>query len=148
MGKRDYHETQTYTNIAPPDTPDIQALRGFNVNDDLLEPTLNAQFAHAQTNLENEYDSPYSGINNPYASARLKDLGRMNLMAQKGSALAQGAFNRQQLELAKQEALARLTAPQLVQTGKSGTAPGQSILGSLIQGAGSVAGGFAAAGML
>src|ERR1051326_438583 len=129
-----YEQNNVYTQMPPVDSPDIQAFRDFQLNNDLLAPQLNYQYATAERDLNNSIDSAYSGITNPFLRAQMKQQGQAQLEQQRGVALEQGQYDLNRLQLAQREALAKLTKPQTVET-KSygyGPAPGNSTAGSAI----------------
>ena len=137
----------TFTEWKPTITPEIQALQGFQDQNQLLQPALDAQYDRAQQRGEAEINSAYNARVAP--EARMGMLGnlRRNLLADKGAALAQGAYQNKDLELRRKLALAEMTMGRPLQTGSSGynsqviQQPG--ILGSVIGGAATVGAVFA-----
>lgn len=119
-------------------TGDIAALRAFNPSTALLEPQVNAQFANAERQLNDQYGA-YTGIPSQVARNRLRDMGRDDLMASRSLAMAQGNTEAQALKMAQLEALANLTATKKTAGFNSSLDPNKgSTTNSLISGAASI----------
>ena len=141
-----YSQTNTFTEWRPTETPDLQALRNFQDQNELLAPALRSQYDRQVQRGENEINSAYNARIAP--EARLAMLGnlRRNASADLGANLAQGAYNNKQLELQRRMAIAEMTLGRPLQTGSSGynsqAFQGQSPLSAVIGGAASIASKF------
>ena len=138
-------QANTFGQIAPQDTPDIQALRGFQFQADPSQPYI---YARAHESLHNTANNPYGAYTTPAVRDAALRTGDMNLTQQQGQASAQENASLNNLRFGQQTALAELTAPHIVQTGgtSSGTGTsqqsgglGQAVLGGFAQGAGAAA---------
>lgn len=115
-----YQSTSTFAWQAPPDSPDIKALRDLPSENQFLEPVLQAQFDRNKQKVQNRLESSYNQ-NIPQAVRENTAIqANTELANDYGTALAQGAYNDRQVEMQKKLAIAGLTRPQLVQTGSSG----------------------------
>lgn len=147
MGSRDSKSSSTtqYSGSwqAPPTTPEIQKLEAWQPDQALLDSGIMSSFDQAQRNL-NESTGGYSGVNNPYAQARMREIGSNEIAGLKSSALSDANRQRNLLQLGQEEAAARLTAPQYITTGATtnSTQGAPSLLGSIISGGLSVAAAF------
>jgi hypothetical protein len=96
-------------------TPDIEAYRGFQPSTDILNAGVNAQFARAERQNADQFGA-YSGIPSQVARNRMMQMGRNDLTASRGLALAEGNTQAQQLKMAQLESLANLTAKRKQQS--------------------------------
>ncbi len=154
--------------MTPPDTQDITNYRNFQIpinsattlatenmgrmnrGEDVtgfgFSQPIQQRYAHAQRDLQNSYNTPYSGISNPLLRQGLLTANMNKLNEQKGQELSNAAAGENQFwtglsaggqqdaisaQLAQKEALARLTAPQLAQPQ---VIQGQGLLGGLLGG--------------
>lgn len=109
--------------LTPPDTADIQALRGFQFSDD---PRVPYNFAATRRRIADTYDNPLGAAVSPalrdaQLRASYEDIGQ-----QEAQALSESRFDRQKAQFAQLAQLAGLTRPELVQTSQSGTQSGTS----------------------
>lgn len=139
-----YSGTNQFDWMTPPDTADVQALRGFKFSAD---PRVPYSFARTRQNIGATYDSPTSAYSHPAVRdaalrASYEDLGQ-----QEAQALREEDYSRQGLNYAQLADVAGMTQPRMVQTGQSGTSSGtssgttvqsQSPLASIIQGGSAV----------
>ena len=94
-----------------PETADIAAFRAFNPSTALLSPAVDAQYAQAERDVDDQYGA-YSGIPSAVARNRLRDLAKSELLRNKGLALAEGNTQANALRMAQLEAVANLTKGQ------------------------------------
>ena len=139
-----YSGTNTYGWQTPPDTADVQALRGFQFTAD---PRVPYSFARTRQNIGATYDSPTSAYSNPAVRdaaqrAQFEDLGQ-----QEAQALREEDYSRQALNYAQKADVANMTQPRMVQTGQAGSSSGSgtsntvmrdSPINSIIQGGSAV----------
>lgn len=136
--------------MTPPDTADIEAMRGFTFDAD---PRVPYTFAKARQNIGESYNNPLggnmtAGLRDAQLRASYEDLGQ-----QEAQALREESHARQGLNYAKLADVATMTQPRMVQTGQAGTSSGtstgnssgtqvqqNSLLPSLIQGGSAVGG--------
>lgn len=137
----------TFGQITPEDTPDIQSFRDFKYQADPSQPYV---FARAHENLHNSHENPYGAYTTPAIREAALRTGDMNLTQMQGQQSAQENAQLNNMQANQKAALADLTKPQTVQTGGtySGTSSGsgtgtsqqsggmgQFILGNAIEGA-------------
>lgn len=150
MGKKKSNTTQqqsfnnanTYSQIAPQDTADVQAFRSWNPQTD---PGLAAQYGNAKNQLTSSFNNPLGG----YATAGMQDAqkrtGLRQLNQDEAQAFRGGAYDQNQQKAGQLGSLAALTSPRIVQSGSSGTGSGTSstvqsgdLLGQILGGASQV----------
>ncbi|HYE59418.1 MAG TPA: hypothetical protein VD948_12975 [Rhodothermales bacterium] len=122
---------------------------GFGFNAPLM-----AQHAAQRRDIMSGLDNPFSGITNPVLRQRLRESALSRAQEQAGTQLMQNTARVQDqmtgllsqgdlTELQRKEALARITSPQLVQTGGTAqTTQSGGLLGSIIGGGLGIAGKF------
>lgn len=119
--KLPFERNTTYDWQAPPDTADIQAVRGFDDMPETLQPALEAQYNRARERNANAYRSQYNqgGMT---TAARLAGEAEANrgLTADYGGALGQAAFDAKQVGLQRRMFLAGLTVPRPLATKEDG----------------------------
>jgi hypothetical protein len=131
-------QTNTHAYMTPTETADIKSLRDMKAT---TNPTIPYQYAAARENLANSYKSPLGAA----TSSAVRDAaGRSahNRMGMEQAISMANVYNdADNTNFARQAAVAGMTAPQLVQTGGSGT---QSTggLGATVQGVSSLIGAF------
>lgn len=143
-GTQNYSNQNQYAQIAPQETQDTQAFRGWNPQTD---PGLGAQYANARNNLRGSFINPLGG----YATAGMRDAqqrtGERNLNQDEAQVFRQGSYDVNQQRSGQLGSLAALTQPRVVQSGSSGTGTGSGIsstvqsgdlIGQLIGGASQV----------
>lgn len=108
--------TNTFGYMQPPDTPDIQGLRGFEFQSDPSSPY---RTARAHESLHNSYLNPYGAYTTPAIRDAALRTGDMNINQQAGQQSAEDNYNLQGQRYGQRLALAGMTAPQMVQTGGS-----------------------------
>lgn len=146
--KTPYENNIEYMNWTPPDTADIQAVRGAEDMPESLQPALQAQFDRAQQRNSNRLNSSYNQNIPQVARLAMQQQGERDLTADYGAALGQSAFDAKNAALQRKMFLASLTAPRPLQSKTSGygtqvtQTPG--LLNSIIGGASTIAGGFLA----
>lgn len=142
--QQSFSNQNTYGWMTPPDTADLQAMRGFQFQAD---PRVPYAFSRARQNVGATYDSPTSGFMPPSLRdaamrSQYEDIGQ-----QEGQALREENYARQGLEYARTADVASMTQPRLVNERSSGTSSGtsnsntnqsQGALGSAIGGASTV----------
>ena len=120
---------------------DIAALRAFKPSTAMLEPALDANYRNEERRVADQY-SAYSGIPSAVARNRLENLARNELMASKGTALAQGNAEAEKLRMNQLAGLAELTATRRNQGSgfNSQASQGSGALGAGISAGGAIAG--------
>lgn len=117
MGKKTTTQTNTFDWKTPPETEAYKDFAAWKPDTRLLDESLGYQYQSAARDLDTTYNSPWSGLNNPVLAATLRSRAQQNLNEQESTAKRGGQQDVNRLELARREALARLAAPQLVQSG-------------------------------
>lgn len=118
-----YTNTSTYGWQTPPDTADIQAMRGFTFSAD---PRVPYSFARSRANIGATYDSPTSAYTNPAVRDAAMRASYEDLGQQEAQALREENYARQGLDYARTADVAAMTQPRAFQTGSSGTSSGTS----------------------
>jgi len=132
-----------------PDTPDIQAARGFDPQTPVLDAATQNEFQMARDDNERRVNSSFSaGVPN---ATRLTQPARFNqrMMTQRGYALSAGEESVNRIKLQQKLALAEMTRGQDVNSRESGYTSGikesPGIVGSIVSGiVGGVGGRIAA----
>jgi hypothetical protein len=145
MGSRDTRQTQTQSGSTGyqgsfqsyGQTPEEQSLAEWTPNKALLDAGTQASFGAARQGITEGADG-YSGITNPVAAARMKEVGLQELADRESSALTAANRDFNQQDLQRKQFLASLRRPQYIQSGTttSGntvtTLPQQSLLSSIL----------------
>jgi hypothetical protein len=135
-----FEQNHVYAPQAPADSPDIQALRNFQMPKTLLTPTQNYGYAQAQQQINAGSNVP-PGTTNPFQRAQLRTQGTTGVMGERSGALVTGSADYYRFKMAQLEALAGITKPEVKETKTYGYGPapqGPSLLSSLIGAAGQV----------
>lgn len=143
-----FQNTNTFGQITPTDTPDIDAARQFQFS---IDPAIKQSYGAASKSLTDSYSSPVSGYYSPQMRDASIRSGRARLADSEASAEQTARQGLQGQQYAQKIGLAALTAPQIVQSGSSGsgssagsgtTTQSQSIVPALIGGAAQVGAAF------
>ena len=126
-------QQNTYAWQTPGDTGDIKAWRDQQYE---VDPGIGQQFALAQEQMNNNYDNPLGGYTTNDVRMKQKAASINGLNQQRSAAHRQGQYDVNMLKAGQKAGLAGLTAPQLVQTGGTGTSQQSGGLGQAIIGAG------------
>lgn len=148
-----FQSNTTYTEWAPSNTPDIQAVRDLPDQNEFLAPSIQAGYDRTRQRFGQQLNSSYN--QNIPQTARLamqRDFDR-DTMADEGMAKAQAGYNAQNAALQRRLALAGITTGSPLQSGQGGFnsqfAPQQQSSGiwnSIIGGASNVLGAGITAG--
>lgn len=127
-------------------TPEEQELKDYDFDQTLFDAGTAATFGKAKQDII-EGAGGYSGVTNPYAAMRAKQIALEELADQESSARAEAERRRNELKLQNKQFLASLRRPQYIQSGQSGYreefAPQQqSILASMIGGGATIGAAF------
>lgn len=141
-----YQQNNVVEYKAPPDTPDMQALRSYQPNTDLLAPALKYQLGNANNEVDQQFDTPYSGFTDPYAKARMKAILKGQNLDSYNRNLAQGQYDVNQQQLQKLQSSATLSRPEAFTTQSYGY--GTQMPQSNGMGAAALSGGAALAGTI
>lgn len=151
------NQTQSFNNrsttnwgyMTPPDTPDVQRLRGQEFE---VDPTISYRVGGALRRMRDRFNNPLG----PYMTASQREAiargEERELMQTGGQQFREGQFDVNRQNYARNLAVAGMTAPQLVQQGSessgTGTMQGTStgeVRGSPWATIGSIAGGVGSA---
>lgn len=121
--EQSYNNANTFGWTAPPDTADIDSLRGMQFGDD---PHIPYVYARGRHQAHESFNSPTGGYTTPQLrDATLRASDEDSTQAE-GQAHMEDNFRKQAMEYGKKATVAGLTAPRLTQTGGSGTSSGTS----------------------
>lgn len=141
-----FQNTNTFDQITPKDTPDIDAARQFQFS---VDPRIKQIYGAASKSNTDSYSSPIGGYYPPQMRDASIRSGQARIADQEADATNTATQGLQGQQYAQKIGLAGLTAPQIVQTGGSGTGSQQgtttqtqSILPALIGGAAQVGAAF------
>lgn len=113
-----FNNTQTYGWQTPPESADVEALRGFKFQAD---PSIGFAYGSAKNQIANTFNNPAGG----YYTPQMRDAilrSSLQALGQQEAAAKSQAYNETQGQRFGQAAtLASLTAPRMVTTGSSGT---------------------------
>lgn len=146
--QQSYNSAQTYGQIAPQDTADIQSFRGWKPQ---IDPGLGAQYGAAKNRLRSSFINPLGGASTPQMQDAQQRTGERNLNMDEAQAF-RGAYGDANSQRGGQlGSLAALTSPHILQTGSSGsgnmagtanTVQSGDLLGQIISGASQVGAGY------
>ena len=126
-------------------TPEEAALAAWKPDQVLLNAGQKASYGAARQGVI-EGAGGYSGIANPFAAARMKQIGLQELADRESSAMADANLDMNQLDLQNKQFLAGLRKPEWIQTKQwgYGEQPKQSsgLLDSIIGGGATVVAAF------
>lgn len=136
--------TQPFENTTETlNTPELDALRGFIPNLNMLRPALDAQLNTELTGIRDTYGA-YTNIPSAVSRLTMKRRAEGDAYRNRGLALAEGNDSNQRLKLAQLESLANLTAKKKSSGFQTAAPTPGGGLGGLLSGAGGAAGGAAA----
>jgi len=110
--------TATSGSTSVPDTPDIQAFRGWQPQTD---PGLSYQYANARNRLNQSFDNPLGGYATPAMRDAMLRTGNRQLNQDESQAFRQGAYDVNQQKAGQLGSLAALTRGQKTSGTSSGT---------------------------
>jgi hypothetical protein len=131
--------------MTPPDTEDIQSLRGWQPQ---VNPGLSYSFGRARQALKNQFANPLGADSSAASRDAAIYAGEEDLAQQEAQAYRDAYSDVNQQEGVKRTTLAGMTRPQLVGTGSTGSSSGKSA-GTTIESdpLGGIAQGLSVAGM-
>jgi hypothetical protein len=115
--------TNTFGQIHPEDTPDVERFRSWQPEAD---PSIPYRFARARQDISSTRSNPYGSYTTPAVREAAQRTAYGNLQQQEGQAMQEGQADVNQQRGTQLGALASLTSPHIVQTGSSGTSSGNS----------------------
>ena len=132
MGKKKTEQKNTYTSVAPAETPDIAALRAqIGQSYDTQDPSIGYHYGKRREQAKNRFTNPFG----PNYSPEVIDAQRYNdvneIDQEQGVAQRMDAFNRRQAKVGALGGLANQTASQIVSSGGT-TTQGGSPWGAII----------------
>lgn len=107
--------------MTPPDTADLQKLRGAKFE---VDPGLKAEYANLRRGQENSFGQPQGAYYNPQVKAQMLESGKERLGQQEAQAFREGQFDVNRLNYSRDAAVAGMSAPTLVQNSSSSTGSG------------------------
>lgn len=113
-----YTNTANYGQIAPNDTPDIQAYRNYRPE---VDPSIAFGASSARNRLNSSFINPLGGNYSATMQDAIKRSGNREIDQDASQAFRAGQYDVNQQRGGQLGALAGLTAPRIVQTGSSGT---------------------------
>lgn len=144
MGSKKKQETttqNTYGWQTPPDTADVQTLRGWQPEKD---PTIPYTFGRMRQEQRDAFKSPYGAYTTPAIRDATLRASDMEIGQQEAQANRQSQYDVNSQTYAKDALLAGATAPRLTQTGGNATTTQSGgLLGDILVGASQGAGGAA-----
>jgi hypothetical protein len=132
----------TYDWMKIPSTPELEAFKSFEIQDDPSAPFL---FAGQRRDLLNTYQNPYGSYTTPEMREQMTRAGLAEIGQNEAQAFRERNFDKNRMKLGQLQAAMAYSRPELVQTkGTSTTTQKQSggWLGSLLQGAATVGSAF------
>lgn len=106
-----------------PDSPDIEAYRGYRPQ---VDPTIAHGAAASRNRFNASFINPLGGYSTPQRDEAIRRAGNRQIDQDASQAFRAGAYDVNQQRGGQLAGLAALTAPRLVQTGSSGTSSGTS----------------------
>lgn len=116
-----YQGTSTYDFLNPPDTADVQALRGHKFG---VDPTIGHRIGAGVRRTKDSFLNPAGGHTTPQMRDAIMRGQERELMQEGGAQMRAGYYDANNQEFGKKLAVAGMTAPRMVQTGQSGTSSG------------------------
>jgi hypothetical protein len=116
--------TAKYDYLTPPSTPALDTLRSKTFE---IDPGIAAQYGRQRSDLNRGFANPTGG----YASPQVRDMQRQSGLERLGrdeaQAMREGQYDVNKLGYGRDIAVAGMSAPQLVQSGSTGTQKGTTI---------------------
>jgi hypothetical protein len=106
--------TNTYGWQTPPETADVTALRGQKAT---LDPSIPYRYANMKEEFANTYKNPFGAYTTPAVRDAATRSNNERLSMAQGQAMAEGHYAADNMNFARQAAIAEMTAPRMVQTG-------------------------------
>lgn len=119
--QQSYSGTNQYGYETPPDTADVQAVRGFEFG---VDPSIATAYGAAKNKIANQFSSPISGSYTPAMRDAILRSQYRDLAQQQAGAHSAAYADTQGSRFGQKAAVAAMTAPRLVQTGQSGSSSG------------------------
>lgn len=139
--KQQQQTTNTYGQITPDNTPDVQAVREWTPQQN---PAIPYQFAARRAAQRSNLNNVLGGDYSPTERDQITEASDRSLGQQESEALTEEGFGLNAQQLANKQFLASLTQPRIVQTGGSSTG---SVQQTENPGWGSALGGIVSAGV-
>ena len=99
-------------------SPDIDALRNAKYE---IDPSIGYRAGAAKRRLDNSFTNPLGGYSTPQRDEAIRRSAGRSIDEQSGMEARAGQFDVNRLNLGKEQFLAGLTAPPLVQSGSTST---------------------------
>jgi len=116
--------TASFDYKTPPETPALQTLKNQTFE---IDPGIAAQYGRQRSDLNRSFQNPTGAFLSPQVRDMQLESGRERLGRDEAQAMREGAYDVNKLNYARNLAVAGQTAPQLVQTGTSGTQQGTTV---------------------
>jgi hypothetical protein len=116
--------TASYDYKTPPTTPALDTLKNQTFE---IDPGIAAQYGRERNDLNRSFQNPTGAFLSPQVRDMQLESGRERLGSQEAQAMREGAYDVNKLNFARNQAVAGMSAPQLVQTGSTGTQQGTTI---------------------
>lgn len=113
-----FQNQNTYSQIKPDDTPDIQAFRGWNPESD---PNIPYRAAASHERLHSSLINPIGGYYSPNTRDAIQRSGDRQIDQDASMASRSGQYDQNQQRLGQLSSLAGLTQSKIVNSGSSGT---------------------------
>jgi hypothetical protein len=111
----------SYDYKTPPSTPALDTLRNQTFE---IDPGIAAQYGRQRSDLNRSFANPTGGFVSPQVRDAQLESGRERLGRDEAQAMREGAYDQNKLNYGRNLAVAGMSAPQLVQTGSSGSQQG------------------------
>ncbi len=116
--------TASYDYKAPPETAALQTLKNQTIE---VDPGIAAQYGRERNDLNRSFQNPTGAYLSPQVRDMQLESGRERLGSQEAQAMRNAGNDAARLNLARNQAVAGMSAPQLVQTGSTGTQQGTTV---------------------
>lgn len=116
--------TASYGYQVPPSTPALDKLRSDTFE---VDPGIAAQYGKQRADLNASFHQPTGAFLPPAVRDAQMRSGNERLGVEQANAQREGQFDVNKLNFARDQAVAGMSAPQLTQTGTSGTQQGTTI---------------------
>lgn len=127
--------------MTPPETKDIEALRGMKAT---IDPSISYNFANLRREYENSFNNPLGGYTTPHVRDQSVRANNERLSQAQSQAMQEGQYAADNANYGRQATVAGMTAPQMVQSGGTTTQSGGFWSGLLTTALGAGIGGAAA----
>jgi len=113
--------TASYDYKTPPSTPALDTLKNQTFE---IDPGIAAQYGRQRNDLQRSFGQPQGGFVPPQVRDAQMRSGMERLGRDEAQAMREGAYDVNKLNFARNQSVAGMSAPQLVQTGTTGTQQG------------------------